>query len=146
MEIREGIKYKYQPGKTATVVKNPDKKDAYYAKFYNGGISVDNTSKQWITFFKRKDIKLIEYPYKIGDWVYFLGTNKIFCSSFWEIGKIQQVTRIDHDTLWFDNTSSSNRTDQFRPCFKEEMPKTKKKVVKENYDYLIPILTKLNTT
>ena len=31
-----------------------------------------------------------------------------------------------------------------RPAFKEEIPNYKQKVVKENYDYLIPILTKLD--
>lgn len=146
MEIREGIKYEYKPGKIATVIKNPDKKDTYYAKFDNGGLSVEENTAKWITFFKRKDIKLIEYPYKVGDWVYFLGTNKQYRSSFWTIGKIQQITRVDDDNLYFDNTSSSNQIDQFRPAFKEEIPKSKQKVIKENYDYLIPILTKLNTT
>lgn len=148
MEIREGIKYEYQPGKIATVFKNTDKKDAYYAKFDNGGISVEENSKSWITFLKRKDIKLIEYPYKVGDWVYCIDDKYSLNSP-----QITQITNISQGTqllIYVNNETVYQKfrdfNENYRPCFKEEIPNYKQKVVKENYNYLIPLLTELNTT
>lgn len=145
MEIREGIKYEYKPGKIATVIKNQDKKDAYYAKFDNGGLSVEENTAKWITFFKRKDIKLIEYPYKVGDLVvitkYEHGDPK---GTIVRVESIRSNEVVNYTPVIKIGMFYGASFEAIRPAFKEEIPNYKQKVVKENYDYLIPILTKLD--
>lgn len=145
MEIREGIKYEYKPGKIATVIKNPDKKDTYYAKFDNGGLSVEENTAKWITFFKRKDIKLIEYPYKVGDLVvitkYEYGDPE---GTIVQVESIRNNEAVNYTPVIKIGRFYGASFEAIRPAFKEEIPNYKQKVVKENYDYLIPILTKLD--
>ena len=59
--------------------------------------------------------------------------------------------KISNGEIWCNDARSFGKSRQsikefnecYRPAFKEEIPNYQE-VVKENYDYLIPILTKLN--
>lgn len=146
MEIREGIKYKTSHGEPAEIFAH-SKVHNFYAKFYGGGISTNYTSKEWIKDFQTGKLQLLEYPYKVGDWVYCID-DKYFLDS----PQITQITNISQGTsllIYVNNETYYQKIEDFnenyRPCFKEEIPNYKQeKVVKENYDYLIPILIELD--
>ena len=148
MEIREGIKYGYGRNHSnfATIKQSLDNRNNFYAEFDSGGGCAEFSKKEWINDFKSGKLQLVEYPYEIGDWI--LNTHSINdCAS----GDIFQIVHInEHGLSLFHEKNLVNgkqNPSYFRPCFFEEIPKFKqKKVVKENYDYLIPILTELNTT
>lgn len=143
MEIREGIKYKYSNDQIATVIKDPNSKTKFHALFGDGTKSCSDSSSHWINDFKSGKLKLAEYPYEVGDWVYC--TNSRYSDNI--TPKITRITAIGHGTtllIHVNDESSYLRIHDFnedwRPCFKEEIPK----VVKEDMSYLIPILEQLN--
>lgn len=149
MEIREGIKYEYDPGKFATVKQSLSNPKQFYAIFEDGrSMSGDYSVSAWVKDFKSGSLKLIEYPYQIGDWVVLdkdeSGDPKGTVVQIIKFNNIEQIITyngvIKHSTTWVATI------DYIRPAFKEEIPNYKQKVVKENYNYLIPLLTELNTT
>ncbi len=148
MEIREGIKYEYELGKFATVKQSLSNPKQFYAIFEDdGSMCGDYSVSAWVKDFKSGSLKLIEYPYKVGDWVVDINNRYTTIRE-----PILQIMEISNGEIWCNDDRSFGKSKQsikdfnevYRPAFKEEIPNYKQKVVKENYDYLIPILTKLN--
>lgn len=149
MEIREGIRYEYALGKFAKVVQslsNPKKFQGLFEE--DNTMSSEYSPGEWRKDFKSGSLKLIEYPYKVGDWVY--GIDNPYPKYRAQITKI---TKIDNAGIWCLDLNESETylsiqkfNKLYRPAFTKEIPNYEQKVVKENYDYLIPILTELNTT
>jgi hypothetical protein len=144
MEIREGIKYTYgDKGKIAEVFKSTrNRRKSFYSKFESGGLSGDFTQSEWVADFKSGKLKLIEYPYKVGDWVFDI--NNTYSSLR---NRVVQILKIDDSGIWCNdkiNTTYLPVKDfniYYRPCFKEEI---EVKEVKPDYSYLKEILNKLN--
>ena len=66
------------------------------------------------------DVTTLNKPeFKVGDWVYFMGTDPCLVTPHWTIGKIDQIKKIVGSSLNFD--TGSNRRDQFRLATSEEM-------------------------
>ena len=59
------------------------------------------------------------HEFKVGDWVYFMGTDPCLVTPHWTIGKIDQIKKIVGSSLEFD--TGSNRKDQFRLATSEEI-------------------------
>lgn len=147
MEIREGIKY--QPkGSTEIfkVVKDPNSNHRFCGEFTNGSLSCSYNPGDWRKDFKSGSLKLIEYPYKVGDWVYCIDDT-------WSLNspQITQVTDIRQGTealIYVNNENTYQKfytfNDCYRPCFKHEIPTNTNQVIVENMDYLIPFIDKLN--
>jgi hypothetical protein len=124
MEIREGIRYEYQSGKFATVKQALSNPKYFYGVFDDDKSSSSNyASVSWVKDFKSGSIKLIEYPYKVDDWVY--DKEDIYVKSH-NTPKIVQITDIKLDKIYVNNEKQSVSLDSFnyhyRPCFKDEIP------------------------
>lgn len=149
MEIREGIKYTYKTeGKIAEVFKSLSQPNHFYAKFNNNDKSSDIHINSWIHDFKSGKIKLIEYPYKVGDWVYDINDN--YTAPEYGTPKICQITKINDLALtkYYVNKEKHGLDHidfniYYRPCFKEELSPKK---VKQDYKYLIKFLKDLGLT
>lgn len=146
MEIREGIKYEYDPGKFATVKQSLSNPKQFYAIFKDDeGRCGDYSVSEWVKDFKSGSLKLIEYPYKVGDWVvitkYEHGDPK---GTIVRVESIRSNEVVNYTPVIKIGMFYGASFEAIRPAFKEEIPNYKQKVVKENYDYLIPILTKLD--
>jgi hypothetical protein len=148
MEIREGIRYEYQSGKFATVKQSLSNPKQFYGVFNDDkSNSCDYNSASWVKDFKSGSLKLIEYPYKVGDWVY--DKEDIYVKSH-NTPKIVQITDIKLDKIYVNNEKQSVSLDSFnyhyRPCFKNEIPgysKSKKKIIKEDLTQLRDLLLKI---
>ena len=146
MEIREGIKYEYKPGKFATVKQSLSNPKQFYAIFEDArSASGDYSVSAWVKDFKSGSLKLIEYPYKVGDWVvitkYEYGDPE---GTIVQVESIRNNEAVNYTPVIKIGRFYGASFEAIRPAFKEEIPNYKQKVVKENYDYLIPILTELN--
>lgn len=151
MEIREGIKYEYDPGKIATVIKDSNSKTKFHGLFEDGTTSTNYLPSSWRKDFKSGQIKIIEYPYEVGDWVYDI--KERYTISPWNSPRIAQITQIidnesDHRIYINNEISGLSFKDfnlKYRPCFKDEIPKKKsEKIVKEDLTYLGKFLKDLN--
>jgi hypothetical protein len=145
MEIREGIKF--QHGNETHIL-------SFDVKF-NIWKSNPKLVHQWSTDyllsnFKSNHFKLLEYPYKVGDWVYDI--KELYVKSH-NTPQICQITEIEEDldnseyTKIFVNNETCGLTLEFfskeyRPCFQDEIPTNQ--VVKEDMEYLIPFINQLN--
>jgi len=145
MEIREGIRYQYNHNKFARIHQSKENLNHFYAIFEDDhSRCCDYDSESWVKDFKSSDLKLVEYPYQLGDWIYCIN-DKFSCGS----PKITQITRITHHgntQIYINNESTYLNIIDFnacyRPCFKEEIPY--EQVIKEDLKYLIPFINKLN--
>ena len=148
MEIREGIRYEYQSGKFATVKQSLSNPKQFYGVFEcDNTTSTEYNPASWVKDFKSGSLKLIEYPYKVGDWVY--DKEDIYVKSH-NTPKIVQITDIKLDKIYVNNEKQSVSLDSFnyhyRPCFKNEIPgysKSKKKIIKEDLTQLRDLLLKI---
>lgn len=151
MEIREGMKYQILDKDLITVLKTATlhvdlfKSDMFYAYLGPKNQYISFTSELWINSFKTdKEFKIIEYPYKVGDWVYC--TNSKYSNN--STPKITQITYIIQSTtllIYVNNETNYLKIHDFnenwRPCFKDEIPVNEAKLeVKEDMSYLIPFL------
>lgn len=150
MEIREGIRYEYYTSKYATCVESISEKGKFYANFDDGGTSGSYTKASWVKDFKSGSIKLVSYPYKVGDWVFDINATYLKQGT----PQICQITKIQEERIYVNNesnewiaTRSFNET--YRPCFKDEIPgkivKPKKKK-KEDYSYLVDLFRERGIT
>lgn len=148
MEIREGIKYGYgrNHNNFAIIKQSLDNKNNFYAEFNSGGKCAEFSKKEWINDFQTGKLKLIEYPYKVGDWVIIIkDENGDYENTTVQITSFNSDnTAINYNSICKPEMYYGASFEAIRPAFKEEIPNYKQKVVKENYDYLIPILTKLD--
>ena len=150
MEIREGIRYEYYTSKYATCIESISEKGKFYANFDDGGTSGSYTKDSWVKDFKSGSIKLVEYPYKVGDWVFDI--NEKFVKSY-KTPRIVQITDIQKDRVYVNNEEQCVHMNVFnndyRPCFKDEIPgkivKPKKKK-KEDYSYLVDLFRERGIT
>ncbi len=147
MEIREGIIYQVLDEDlktvlvTATISKSATNPKKFYANFHDGGTSTDYTAKQFIRDFKKdKTFKIINYPYKVGDWVY--DKEDLYIQ---QTPKICQITKIDLEIIYVNNESFGLTFEDFnreyRPCFEDEIPT--KVVIKEDLTQLKDLLLKI---
>lgn len=146
MEIREGIKYEYDPGKFATVKQSLSNPKQFYAVFEDDKTHCgDYSISAWIKDFKSGAIKLVEYPYKVGDWVVLTkDEHGDPVDTVVQIIEFNTEKQIIYNGVVKNGTTWVATIHYIRPAFKEEIPNYKQEIVKENYNYLIPILTKLD--
>lgn len=153
MEIREGIKFKdeYNRFCTITSVKFDNNVGHWIVdwEINNKSGFVRSYLENVLGNFEMNRYKIIEYPYKIGDWVVDINNQYITIRE-----PILQIIEISNGQIWCNDDRSVGKSRQsikefnecYRPAFKEEIPNYKQKIVKENYNYLIPMLTELNTS
>jgi hypothetical protein len=150
MEIREGIRYEYQIGKLATVKECLAEKNKFFAEFDDGGTCASYTKASWVKDFKSGSIKLVEYPYKVGDWVYDI--NKHYTEQ--GTPQICQITDIQEKRIYVNGELSKwvyldSFNEKYRPCFKDEIPGKvvkPKKEKKEDYSYLVDLFRERGIT
>ena len=73
--------------------------------------------------------------FKIGDWVYFMGTDPNLVTSYWTVGKVDKIEDIVGNDYKFD--IGKNRKDQFRLATKEEIESTQAKTFLSE-DFILP--------
>ena len=148
MEIREGIKYEYELGKFATVKQSLSNPKQFYAIFEDArSASGDYSVSAWVKDFESGSLKLIEYPYKVGDWVFDINSRYISIRE-----PVLQILEISNNQIWCNDDRFFGKSRQsveefntcYRPAFKHEIPTNTNQVIVENMDYLIPFIDKLN--
>lgn len=142
MEIREGIKYEYDPGKFATVKQSLSNPKQFYAIFEDGGSCGDYSVSAWVKDFKSGSLKLIEYPYKVGDWVVIIkyehGDPE---GTIVQVKSIRNNEAVNYTAVIKIGMFYGASFEAIRPAFKEEIPK-----LTEDLSYLTEFLIKNEIT